>query len=280
MLLKDSYEQLELAVNRLTAELRHTTQSFIAPSPGEFIAGAPGVDLAISAINNLWYSDFAVSGRETEVCIGAIGVDEYVMQLARDVNLCKVRFKSAIQIVQDRVVGRGKSAPSRAWKSKATRNMLSEIGLGRLSLRLCNRHIPLLDYQPHTIGFSYSSGGKSIKKMTAQKVLDELKATGYESDQAQADFNTINDLPKSLLLARVTPLAGYYKANIFQQRSQFTKTIAVFLPILFLNEGAEPVNHTLALPSGWNKTSRNPRSDRKISSEPLIKTLPIYQYDK
>lgn len=281
MLLKDSFDQLQLSLAKLTAELKHTSQTFIASSPGDFLSGDAGVEHAASAIGNLWNSGIA-DGRETTVCIGAIGVDERVLELAQHVNLCKDRFKAAVQILQDRVKGRGDAAPSKAWKSKVTRTALSDLGLGRLSLRLCNRHIPVINYQPHTIGISYSSGGKSIKKMTAKKVLAELKALGFESDKYQADYDYIDGLPKSQVLAKVTPLAGYYKANIFREKSKLTKTIPMFLPILFLSEKPDLVNHTLTLPvkDDWKRTKREPRSDKKLSDKPEISTLPIYTYAK
>lgn len=281
MLLKDSYDQLQLALVKLTDELKHTSQTFIASSPGEFLTGDAGVEHAASAIGNLWNSGVA-DGRHTTVCIGAIGVDERVLALAQHVNLCKDRFKAAVQILQDRVKGRGDDAPSKAWKNKVTRNALSDLGLGRLSLRLCNRHIPVLDYQPHTIGFSYSSGGKSIKRMTRKKVLAELEALGFDSAGYQADYDLIKGLPKGQTLAKVTPLAGYYKANIFREKSDLTKTIPMFLPILFLNERPEAINHTVSLPvkDDWKRTNRGTRSDKKLAEEALIKTLPIYPYAK
>lgn len=281
MLLKDSFDQLQRSLAKLTEELKHTSQTFIACQPGEFLSGDAGVEQAALAIGNVWNSGIA-DGRETSVCIGAIGVDERVLELAQHVNLCKDRFKAAVQILQDRVKGRGDAAPSKAWKNKITRNALTSLGLGRLSLRLCNRHIPVIDYQPHTIGISYSSGGRSIKRMTPKSVLVELKALGYESDSARLDYKKIEDQPSGLILAKVTPLAGYYKANIFKEKSKLTKTIPVFLPILYLNEKSDLVNHTPCLPvkDNWKRMDREPRSDKKISEEPLITTLPIYTYVK
>lgn len=280
MLLKDSYDQLQLSLAQLTAELKHTSQTFIASSPGEFLSGDAGVEHAVSAIGNLWNSG-VTNGSYTTVCIGAIGVDGRTLALAQHVNLCKDRFKAAVQIFHDRLKGRGDAAPSKAWKNKATRNVLTGLGLGRLSLRLCNRHIPVIDYQPHTIGFSYSSGGKSIKKMTAKKVLAELKSLGFESDKADFDYKEIEKLPETQTLAKVAPLAGYYKANIFREKSKLTKTIPIFLPILFLSEKPELVNHTVALPvkDDWKRTNREPRKDKKLAEEPLITTLPIYSYE-
>ena len=236
---------------------------------------------AASAIGNLWNSGLS-DGRETTVCIGAIGVDARVLELAKHVNLCKDRFKAAVQILQDHVKCKSDSSPSKSWKSKVTRNVLSDLGLGRLSLRLCNRHVPVIDYQPHTIGLSYSSGGKSIKKMTAKRVLSELGKLGYESDSYHADYTLIDSLPKDQTLAKVTPLAGYYKANIFREKSELTKTIPIFLPILYLTENTDEVNHTISLPpkDDWKRLKREPRSDRKLSGSPLITTLPIYIYEK
>lgn len=118
--------------------------------------------------------------------------------------------------------------------------------------------------------------------MTAKKVLTELKALGFDSDKSQADYDHINSFPKSQTLAKVTPLAGYYKANIFREKSKLTKTIPMFLPILFLCEKPDLVNHTLALPvkDDWKRTKREPRNDRKLSDKPEISTLPIYTYAK
>lgn len=277
MLLKDSISQLQSAMAAFTNSFNEHTPVFVAARPGEFQVGEAGIQLATEEITDLFTPDHAADGRYTSICVGAIGVDEETLERAKYVNLCKDRLIAAVQIVNDRLCA---GAKSKAGKSKIMRALLKQIGWGRLSLRLCYRHLPVLDYQPYRIGFSYSSGGKSIKKISLAQAMERLTEAGFESDQAKCDYEKLAEQQADLTLAVVQPLAGYYKANILAQKGSKPKTMAVYLPIIYLRSGDEAVQHSAQLgeKDDWKRIGRKTRTDSKLDPNPIITSLPVHSY--
>jgi hypothetical protein len=277
MLLKDSISQLQSAMAAFTNSFNEHTPVFVAARPGEFQVGEAGIQLATEAISDLFTPEHAADGRYTSVCVGAIGVDEETLEQAKYVNLCKDRLIAAVQIVNDRLCA---GAKSKAGKSKIMRALLKQIGWGRLSLRLCYRHLPVLDYQPYRIGFSYSSGGKSIKKISLAQAMERLTEAGFESEQAKCDYEKLAEQQADLTLAVVQPLAGYYKANVLAQKGSKPKTMAVYLPIIYLRSGDEAVHHSAQLSEkdDWKRIGRKTRTDAKLDPNPLITSLPVHSY--
>jgi len=298
MLLTDCIRQLEIAVNDLTEALRPGDHpAFIAIRPGLFEEGERGLELARAGIRDIFTPEHAMDGRFTPICVGAIGVDEIVLEKAKYVNICKDHLRGAVHTVTDRLCTGQKS---RAGKSKAIRSLLRDLGWGSLSLRLCYRHLPIVEYQPKRIGFSYSSGGRSIKRMTIEQALrfiDDLDRERHEVETSENGLKsrvTIENLMiqrPDLIVAHVQPLAGYYKANIFSDLSKKPKTIPAYLPVIYLKNDHSPVSHTLKLPekNDWQRITReedrvengkNPnRSDKKLRDEPFIESLSLYVYD-
>lgn len=279
MLLKDSISQLQNAMAAFTASLNESTPVFVASRPGEFRVGEEGIQLATAALTDIFTPEHAADGRYTSVCVGAIGVDEVTLERAKFVNLCKERFVAAVQFVNDRLCAKAKS---KASKSKMMRAILKEAGWGRLSLRLCYRQLTVLDYQPYRIGFSYSSGGKSIKKMSVAQAIERLKETGHESDKAKIDLKKLEGENLDLTLAYVQPLAGYYKANVLRVKADKPKTMAVYLPIIYLRSGEDSVRHSAQLSEkdDWKRIERQKRSDYKLDPEPYITSLPLHSYKR
>jgi hypothetical protein len=277
MLLKDSISQLQSALAAFTNSFNESTSVFVASKPGEFQVGEEGIQLATAAITDLFTPEHAADGRYTSICVGAIGVDEETIERAKYVNLCKDRLIAAVQIANDRLCA---GVKSKSGKSKMMRALLKQIGWGRLSLRLCYRHLPVLDYQPYRIGFSYSSGGKSIKKLSVAQAMERLMEAGYESDQAKCDYEFLANQQADLTLASVQPLAGYYKANVFAQKGSKPKTMAVYLPIIYLSSGDEVVQHSAQLSEkdDWKRIDRKTRTDSKLDPNPIITSLPVHSY--
>lgn len=298
MLLTDSIKQLEKALLDFTEALRPDDHpAFIAIQPGLFEEGEKGLELARAGIRDIFTPKRAMDGRFTPICVGAIGVDERVLEKAKYVNTCKDYLKGAVDTVTDRLFAGQKS---RAGKSKAIRSLLRDLGWGSLSLRLCYRHLPIIEYQPKRIGFSYSSGGRSIKKMTilqAIQFVHDLDRENYEVETSENGLKsriTIANLMiqrPDLIVAHVQPLAGYYKANIFNDSNKKPKTLPAYLPVIYLRSDKSTVSHTLKLPekNDWRRIAKeenriekgeNPnRSDKKLRDEPFIESLNLYVYE-
>jgi hypothetical protein len=143
---------------------------------------------------------------------------------------------------------------------------------------------------PHSIRFSYSTGGSSIRKLSAQEAVALIDKLNLDSESAQIDREKLSGhIPRDTPLAQVQRLCGYYKANVFllgEEGLEFYKTIPVFLPIFYPHTPDIKVMHQDALPPAHvrgetkrkNGEERKPRNDKKLESEPLATSIRVYAY--
>lgn len=268
----------------LEASLRDLSDRLITAGPirvsdvaGPFKTGSEGAALAAHHLSNLYYGDHKQDGRLTPVCIGAIEADAGLIEQVRRINLLKDELHKAASDLADNIASQPKGPSSSAGIHKHMRSILADIGYARLSLRLCNRHIPIIDYSPKSIRFSFSGGGKSIRKVSVEKALRLVQKLGADSVSAHIDAERLSRLQPDTPLAQVQQLASYYKANVVS-RSDEPATIPVFLPLFYLGSEGEGPEFPSALVGEGSTPKRKPRSDQKLEATPLASSVRVYAY--
>ena len=290
MLLKRHLQELESSINALSLHIEASKNLFIATNPGPFLVGQPGVALAISSISDLYYAEGKEDGRFTTVCLGGIALSPDGIQKAIEVNLAKDSFHQACKTVMESARGKGHLKLSPAGKAKRLRAILTDSGYPRLSLRQCFRHIPVLHHAPVNIRFSFSSGGRSIKRITVAQAVALLASKEYESEKAQIESSRLSALPPDTPLAQVQDLPGYYKANVLHEPGGDPQTIPAFLPVVYLYDPEKPLKRQESLPDAdvekrlrrqklrSEKNLQMFRSDKKLADVAYSDTIRVFGY--
>lgn len=303
--LTTAYNELRAAIADLNASFSRpgsdNRSAFVAVKDGPFLYAESAISLAKRAFEDIFYdwgrqqdvealkpeespTDKALKlpekdGRETQVWLGGIGVDQAQLELAKEVNRCKDRFQEAVQNLRQRVQQENSGGESQAYKT--FRKILGDNSLGLVSLRQAYRHIHMLEETPASIRFSFSVGGRSIKRMTIGQAKDLLVKKGWEGKNIEVAFAKLNNQKTGHVIAQVQELAGYFKANVAwpepDEGEVRRQTIPVFLPILYLANNKITPSHQPHPPTS-SQTRTKPRSDRKLESEPFIQGLRLYAY--
>lgn len=283
MLLKIRLQELEASLAELSFHIEKSPLLFIAAHPGEFLTGVPAINAANLSISDLYYGEGSQDGRYTSVCLGAIAVSVEGLEKAIEVNQAKDNFHHACLTVMDNARGKGYQKLSPAGKAKRLRSILVEAGYPRLSLRQCFRHVPVLHHAPVDIRFSFSSGGRSIKKMTVEQAVALIEKKEFESEKSQIETARLRALPLDTPLAQVQDLPGYYKANVWHDSESDPQTIPSFLPILYPYDPDQPLKRQESLPEadlGKRLRRAKTRSDKKLNDAPYSETIRVYGYRK
>lgn len=273
-LLKTQFGELVTAIDELNCSLDHGLDPFAAKQSGLFSSGAEALSVIKSAFSSLWYEDEAIDGRYTPIWLGGVAVDRSIIVLAERVNALKDTFQTSVISARNHL--QASSGLSSGGASKSFRRMLSEIGFGRLSLRMAYRHIPIITPTPSSIRFSHCSAGKSITKITPAQALEKIIEAGLEGVGINIIVKQLGKMPAHTDLAQVQFLPGYYKANLRFECEPSKKTVPTFLPMLYLAGDVAP-DRQIEIP-GPRKFSKSPRADRKLSNIPIVEALRIYPY--
>lgn len=267
--LKATLKQLEDHTQALCESLE-LAPAICANQPGPFETEGRAFSLAKAIYSNFWVDDKAVDGRETPVVIGALEACPQSLLLAYNVNNTKDNLKRQLMAMRERLAG----GLSRAGGDKAFRRHLAEIGLGRLSLRQVYRHISILHERPKSIAFSFSTKGKSVKRILVSDAIDLLQRSGFEGPHIEIQLRELMGLPQDYMLAQVQHLAAYYKANI-RYGDGHRETQPVFMPLLY-PQGESVVE----LPIFLHETQRQlrERKDQALEEDAFIPSLRLHRY--
>jgi hypothetical protein len=267
--LKATLKQLEDDTQALCESLA-LAPALCANQPGPFETDGRAFSLAKGIYSNVWVADEAEDARETPVVIGAIEVGAQSLLLARNVNATKDNLKRQLMAMRERIA----AGLSRAGSDKAFRRHLSDIGLGKLSLRQVYRHVSILNERPKSIAFSFSTKGKSVKRILVCDAIDLLQRSGFEGPHIEIQLRELMSLPQDYMLAQVQHLAAYYKANIRYGDGR-RETQPVFMPLLYPQGASE-----IELPLYLHETQRQirGRKDQTLEEEAFIPSLRLHRY--
>lgn len=280
--LKLSLEELILGIDDLCAALQNPTDAFCAADPGPFEVGHAAVVKIQAIFKNYYVPGDAADARFTETLHGAICVEPEVMELARRVNQLKAVFRAKMDSYQDRLRGTAGTTLKKSQKSIAVRQMLTNIGYGRLSLKAIYRRIPVLEYEPKSIRFS-GVMPRTIHKMSVSEALALLESKMYTSDSARIDYETLKEYPSHLPVAQIQFNPAGVKGNIIDSLTgKYADTKLFYLPILYAGPIVERDDIFLPSqfdPKRWPKKEKKVRGDKLIDdNEPLASTIRVFRY--
>lgn len=281
--LLESYRHLLERLERFAAFVRRDRDlaAWVSRTETEV---AEQLDMRIKAIRlyrALWYED-ARDGRETLTCPGIVGASEATLAAARDCNVAKDRFKTAVLALKalDRLDRREAMADLHRRQESLARTM-ERMGAARLNLKQAYRHIPLLDRRPLKIGFTWSKQGRVIQRtsLAAARRLLEQRA---ETPQIRLELQRLAQLSDGEMLARVRGVCPHLRANLVfvaqDGPGARRRLMQAPLPILVPLQAGHPLPDFVPVAPEPPVAPRLRRADVRIEDEPLLPSVRIHRY--
>ncbi len=230
---------------------------------------------------DIWHSG-QQDGRRTLSCYGVVGASPELLDTARQLNQAKDQLRACIgQLKKSELPEISQHLHHRSQRLAAKMN---RAGLGRLHLKQCYRHIPLLDTKPDNIRFSWYSSGQSIRKLTAQDAMKLLLKLDTSQMHIDRQIEKLSPLHKNTPLAQIQKQVPVIRANIgWKTDASRWKRIAKNcpLPILIpLSEDDPLPTHNSLSSTPPTQRNRGLRSDSIIDPEPFLPSLRIHLYRK
>lgn len=276
--LKLRLKSLEKAIEELKPHLRNSSDIFAAPPCEEYRGEAESADLIALFLRDFYLADDTEDGRKTSVCVGAMSLSPQGIAKVKEINQIKEEVTDAINALKSSLVSRTGEPLSPAGRSSAFRRALLSAGLGRLSVKQCERKIPIIDENVVSIRFSYSTQGRSLVQITPEEAIILLDKSGFDSVKTEIERKHLSNLAPDTPLVQSQELAGYYKANV-TLKGGGKLTIPTSVPIAFLQQD-EKVVRQLSVPNNFTdpEKKRKPRNDKKIEEFPIASSIRVYSY--
>jgi len=284
----ESFEKMNDSIAVFCDLLQTNSVKIEVPSQKEFFGEicqtSSDLERAIVAYKDIWFHANE-DGRSTRVFQGVVFGDDELIRQAKLVNQLKDEFHSNV-IKLNKLSAKEKREISSEIK-KSSRTSLSRLGLGRLCLKHCYRHISIFEIAPRKINYCWYANGKSIKKISAKSAEERLLSIeNNASIHIQIQLNAVRSLSPTYELAIVQSLAPHIKANFIfidlnSNNKIIRKTSTPALPIVILQQKKHIetlVNFTLE-PSPEKRT-RKTRSDKLLDDDVFLPSIRAFKYKK
>jgi hypothetical protein len=231
--------------------------------------------------SNIWHSDNA-DGRRTQSCYGLVGANKDILEAASKLNTKKDQLRTCIGLLKKSELNAASEQLHR--RSRALAKTLNNEGLGRIHLKQCYRHIPLVDSLPHSVRFSWYNSGRSIKKFTAEDAMMLLLKLDTSQLHIVRQIEKLSPLHKSTKMAQVQTQVPIVRANLAWKASdkgwyRLAKNSPLPILIPLLDDETLP-EHNVLISTAPTLRSRAQRSDSLIDPEPFLPSLRIHLYRK
>ena len=228
---------------------------------------------------DIWHKD-QHDGRRTQSCYGLVGAEASVISSAERVNQAKDLFRKTIaQINKTDLAFVQHQLNKRSGKIAA---LLNTEGLGRLHLKQCYRHIPILVSRPEKVRFSWYSSGRSITRLSVDDAMNMLLKLDTSQSHIVQQIEKLSRINSSTMLARIQTQAPVIRANMAWSLPDKTTLRAAKncpLPLLvpLSDDDTIPEHNHISLTPPVAR-SRSLRSDTIIDPEPFLPSLRIHLY--
>ena len=228
---------------------------------------------------NIWHTD-DTDGRRTQSSYGLVGASTSIIDAAINLNSKKDQLRASVgQLTKSEL---NTASEQLQHRSRALAITLNYHGLGRIHLKQCYRHIPLVDSTPHNIRFSWYNSGRSIKKFTAESAMQMLLKLDTAQPHIVRQIEKLSPLHKKTILAQIQNQVPVVRANIAWkkgndswQRIAKNCPLPILVPLLKIEKLPE---HNLLTSTPPAVRSRAQRSDSLIDPEPFLPSLRIHLY--
>lgn len=233
--------------------------------------------LAADAITECWYQDEKVYPQTGLICVSPEHLD--ILQKA---NQHKAKFKEEITLLKE------ESEKKKTGKNASLHKMIELVGNGRdedvakamqvlrisrLNLLWCYRQILVLPRNLESVSWTWSSSGKSIKRIDYEEALKLVDKEITDAD-TQDLVREILSVHQSQQLIRVKKVARHLRANIvFNEGNNRTRKMVTTPTVIISQDGKLP---NIIPPQEYVKRERLSRADIKLNPEPIVKALGIY----
>lgn len=275
----EAFNALQNQLAELSDHLHNTRPPHWIPLHGFEQGIQTELACATTLLCDLWYQGNE-DGRETRSRHGLILADRRSRELIEQINATKDRFRACVQAEKADLPTWKASLQQLTEMPSSLRQKLQLSGLGRIHLKQCFRHIPLLPEAPRKVGFSWYVNGRSIRKLTLQQAEKLLLDLGAEKPHIQVQLAKLGQLPPGTLLAQVQQLAPVVRANLVygDSGSETRKAMNVALPLFIPDTSATLPEHNRISPEPPPGRTRQARGDQKLSAEPWLPSLRAHTY--
>lgn len=278
----DAFEQLTESLLLFDKQLSKSLLPISLPSEScEVLTQRQALEQARYYYTNIWHSN-NTDGRRTQSCYGLVGANSATLEAAVKLNTTKDQLRECIGLLKKSELKTASDHLHR--RSQALAITLNNQGLGRIHLKQCYRHIPLIDSTPHNIRFSWYNSGRSIKKITAENAMQMLLKLDSAQPHIVRQIEKLSPLHKNTVMAQIQTQVPIVRANIAWKRGdnswrRLAKNCP--LPILtpLLSDAILP-EHNLLTSTPPTLRSRAQRSDSLIDPGPFLPSLRIHLYRK
>ena len=277
----DAFEQLKESLSDFDKHLALSRRPISLPGETSLILTSDKKQYSRQIYTDIWHSGHQ-DGRRTQSCFGLVGANPDLLAAAEQLNRCKDQLRTCIgQLKKSELPEISHQLHQR---SQAIAASMNQAGLGRLHLKQCYRHIPLVDTKPDNIRFSWYSSGLSIRKLTAHDAMELLLKLDTSQTHINRQIEKLSPLHKNTPLAQIQKQVPVIRANIaWKIDASRWQRIAKNCPLPILIPLGEddqlPVHNDLSATPPTQR-SRALRSDSIIDPEPFLPSLRIHLYRK
>lgn len=208
----------------------------------------------------------------SQVFVGVVGVQRTAIEAIEQLNQTKEVLQSAIRALK------GIRVPDEHGVQRDLEKIaLKAAGWSRLHKLQAYRKIPIVGQTVERVGFSWIHSHK-VYRTTVGEVREILLKQSCENNNpdTQADLVKLARMDDSTCLAIKKEMTPHIRANLVLEDGS-RKQLRASMPIFYVLDvhGKEPA---ISPPGEDIRQSRLPRSDRKVATLPLLKTLPVFTY--
>ncbi|WP_051221611.1 hypothetical protein [Neptunomonas japonica] len=278
----DAFEQLTESLLTFDKQLSKSHLAISLPSKElDAFTQQQALEQARYYYSNIWHSD-DTDGRRTQSCYGLVGANRETLEAAAKLNTVKDKLRTSVGLLQKSELNT--ASEQLHQRSKTLAITLNNQGLGRIHLKQCYRHIPLLDSTPHNVRFSWYNSGRSIKKLSAENAMQMLLKLDTSQPHVVRQIEKLSPLHKSTKMAQIQTQVPVVRANIaWKTDDNNWRRLAKNCPLPILTpllDEAELPEHNLLTSTAPTLRNRAQRSDSLIDPEPFLPSLRIHLYRK
>lgn len=244
--------------------------------PNSFLGDESAKDYIIRSIHDIWYQD-GQEPKETRKYIGFVHVGEDIA-LVKQLNAIKVQLQKAYQLIS-KEQSFNKIYSTDRFSDLSKRSPRPEEFRRHGLTRLCFNHIfrQLLFYEQTvaSISFSIEKKGWSERPITKSALLARISRDFEGSEKEMLYRSKIEALSDSASIVMAYPQKPSIRANVVMLGAKKRQTPRASMPI-FLGDNSVLPRTNSSFTFDVHEDFRLSRSDKKLSSEPLIENTHYY----
>ena len=278
----DTFKLLSIRLSSFDAVLAKSVLPIsLPPELSSNFVHADHINYLRKLYTDMWHTHHG-DGRRTESCYGLVGADHHLLKHAHEVNEAKDHFRIAISAINKSAMPEVQQLLNK--RSEKLAQLLQAEGLGRLHLKQCYRHIPILTSRPDSVRFSWYTSGRSITRLTAEDAMKLLLKLDTSQSHIVQQIEKLSAIQHTTMMARIQTQAPVIRANmVWSNPDNSPIRIAKNspLPLLVPLSPADtlPKHNHLSLTPPTTR-SRSLRSDTIIDPEPFLPSLRVHLYRK